>query len=114
MALQCVHSSLPPCLTAGEEELLWEHGSKWVGGEKAVEDGTRMTGDTRVKLLRQRAMRFDDPHLPYVVSILLGRLVLEGDSPVLYYTTQNSRIYHEKDLQGMPIHYEVRLIYRYM
>lgn len=30
--------------------------------------------------------------------------------PVLYYTTNNSRVYKEKDQQGMTIHFEVILI----
>ena len=40
--------------------------------------------------------------------MVLCRLVLEGESgPMLYYCTNNSRVYREKDLEGMSIHPEV-------
>ena len=35
------------------------------------------------------------------------RLVLEEESPVLYHNLHNSRVYHEKDRQGMTINPEV-------
>ena len=40
-------------------------------------------------------------------SPLPERLVLEEESPVLYHNAHNSRVYHEKDRQGMTINPEV-------
>ena len=39
------------------------------------------------------------------------RLVLEGDQPILYYTLQNSRVYHEKDPLGIEILSRVWIYY---
>jgi len=35
--------------------------------------------------------------------------VLEEESPVLYHNLQNSRVYHEKDKQGIIINQEVKV-----
>ena len=39
---------------------------------------------------------------------LIFRLVLEDDGPIVYFSMANSRVYQERDIQGMEIRQEVR------
>ncbi|XP_027700772.1 ribosomal oxygenase 1 [Vombatus ursinus] len=82
-----LHDCLPPVLSE-KERALSVHGLpvRWEAGE-AWNVGAKITTETQVRLLRHG----------------LTRLVSEDDSVVLYYTVENSRVYH----QGEPKYLEI-------
>ena len=58
--------------------------------------------------MRQVGGLWGDGHI-YIKHSFPKRLVLEEESPVLYHNLLNSRVYHEKDKQGIIINQEVRV-----
>ncbi|XP_043845461.1 ribosomal oxygenase 1 [Dromiciops gliroides] len=82
-----LHDCLPPVLSE-KERALSVHGlpARWEAGE-AWDVGAKITTETQVRLLRHG----------------LTRLVSEDDSVLLYYTVENSRVYH----QGEPKYLEI-------
>ncbi|XP_036590397.1 ribosomal oxygenase 1 [Trichosurus vulpecula] len=82
-----LHDCLPPVLSEKERSLS-VHGlpARWEAGE-AWDVGAKITAETQVRLLRHG----------------LTRLVSEDDSVLLYYTVENSRVYH----QGEPKYLEI-------
>ncbi|XP_001375764.1 ribosomal oxygenase 1 [Monodelphis domestica] len=82
-----LHDCLPPVLSE-KERALSVHGlpARWEA-EEARDVGAKITTETQVRLLRHG----------------LTRLVSEDDSVFLYYTVENSRVYH----QGEPKYLEI-------
>ncbi|XP_072485287.1 ribosomal oxygenase 1 [Notamacropus eugenii] len=82
-----LHDCLPPVLSE-KERALSVHGlpARWEAGE-AWDVGAKITPETQVRLLRHG----------------LTRLVSEDDRVLLYYTVENSRVYH----QGEPKYLEI-------
>ncbi|XP_044518000.1 ribosomal oxygenase 1 [Gracilinanus agilis] len=82
-----LHDCLPPVVSE-KERALSVHGlpARWEAGD-ARDVGAKITTETQVRLLRHG----------------LTRLVSEDDSVLLYYTVENSRVYH----QGEPKYLEI-------
>ena len=94
-------------LFSGEQEAgVWENGAYWEDGE--VIDAIELTDQTEVKLVRYGIIRY--PVNSWLLIALYetwclfhSRLVMEEDGPTLYFSTPNSRVYREKNLEGMYI-----------
>uniref|UniRef100_A0A8C2QFD2 Bifunctional lysine-specific demethylase and histidyl-hydroxylase n=2 Tax=Cricetulus griseus TaxID=10029 RepID=A0A8C2QFD2_CRIGR len=83
-----IHDSLPPVLTTTEEALS-VHGLPvhWSDGE-LVDEGARLTTETEVHMLQDG----------------IARLVGEGGRLFLYYSVENSRVYHLEEPKCLEIH----------
>lgn len=83
-----IHDSLPPVLTE-REKALSVHGLpvRWEAGEP-VNVGAQLTTETQVHMLQDG----------------IARLVGEGDRLLLYYTVENSRVYHLEEPKCLEIH----------
>ncbi|XP_049626237.1 ribosomal oxygenase 1 [Suncus etruscus] len=83
-----IHDSLPPVLT-DRERALSVHGLpvRWEAGQP-VHAGAQLTTDTQVHMLQDG----------------LARLVGEGGRLLLYYTVENSRVYHLEEPKCLEIH----------
>ncbi|XP_006884761.1 PREDICTED: bifunctional lysine-specific demethylase and histidyl-hydroxylase NO66 [Elephantulus edwardii] len=83
-----IHDSLPPVLT-DRERALSVHGLpiRWESGEP-VNVGSQLTTETEVHMLQDG----------------IARLVGEGDHLLLYYTVENSRVYHLEEAKYLEIH----------
>ncbi|XP_053316569.1 ribosomal oxygenase 1 [Spea bombifrons] len=89
-AKEFLHDCLPPVLTPAERAHS-VHGAhvKWEDG--CVQDSTLEIGkDTKIRLLRGG----------------IARLCSEGDSCLLFYSTENSRVYHQEEPKFMEIDME--------
>ncbi|XP_053192943.1 ribosomal oxygenase 1 [Scomber japonicus] len=82
-----LHDCLPPMLSSEElassvqgAPVRWERG-------KVMDAGARITSQTRVRLIRAGC----------------ARLCSDGDTVHLYYTTDNSRVYHKEELKSFEI-----------
>lgn len=82
-----LHDCLPPLLTPDElassvkgAPTRWEHG-------QVVDAGTNITSQTRVRVLRAGC----------------ARLCSDGEAVHLYYTIDNSRVYHKEELKSFEI-----------
>uniref|UniRef100_A0AAQ4R4P6 Bifunctional lysine-specific demethylase and histidyl-hydroxylase n=1 Tax=Gasterosteus aculeatus aculeatus TaxID=481459 RepID=A0AAQ4R4P6_GASAC len=81
------HDCLPPMLTPEElsssvqgASARWEHG-------QVVDVGSQITAQTRVRVLRAGC----------------ARLCSDGEAVNLYYTTENSRVYHKEELKSFEV-----------
>uniref|UniRef100_A0A3P8ZQZ4 Bifunctional lysine-specific demethylase and histidyl-hydroxylase n=1 Tax=Esox lucius TaxID=8010 RepID=A0A3P8ZQZ4_ESOLU len=86
-AIDFFHDCLPPTLTA-EELASSVHGapSRWENG-KAVDVGALMKSQTRIRLIRSG----------------IARLCSDGEAVWLYYTADNSRVYHKEEPKSFEI-----------
>ncbi|XP_020665844.3 ribosomal oxygenase 1 [Pogona vitticeps] len=76
-----LHDCLPPVLNESEKALsVYGHPARWENGNIQNVD-VQIKGKTQVRLLRYGIIR----------------LCNEGDSLLLYYTTENSRVYHKEE-----------------
>lgn len=90
MAAKFMHDSLPPCLTEREENHgVWNSGARW--NQNGVDSSKEIQLLTQIKLVR------------YGVA----RVVTEKEGYSVYYTTENSRVYHEKEPQYLDLDEEV-------
>ncbi|XP_049612676.1 ribosomal oxygenase 1 isoform X1 [Syngnathus scovelli] len=92
-AREFLHDCLPPKLTAEEAAgSVHEAPARWEDG--SVKDvGAYITSQTRVGLLRAGC----------------ARLCSDGDAVHLYYTTDNSRVYHKEEPKSFEIKPEVKM-----
>jgi len=75
---------LPPVLTEGEaRKSVFGDNSSWKDGQ--ISDKVTIGEDTEVRLIRKG----------------VARLVVEGEVITVYHTLENSRVYHEKDLDSV-------------
>ncbi|XP_063297432.1 ribosomal oxygenase 1 [Pelobates fuscus] len=89
-AKEFLHDCLPPVLTPGEKShsvygapVTWEDGR--------VQDNALQIGeDTKIRILRGG----------------IARLCSEGDSCLLYYSTDNPRVYHQEEPKSIEIDFE--------
>ncbi len=93
------------------ESGIWKSNGKLTGNGKIKHDRVEITTDSEVRLIRPKAIRFGvcvDELVHNELSALNNRAVENDENgTVLYYTTNNSRIYHEKEVEGMEIALEV-------
>jgi len=83
-----MHDALPPALELSEKaRTVFGDGEKWHSGKQAVVNRVEIDPDTRIRLIRSTAVR----------------LVPEEDTVMLYYSTENTREYHELDAQSLEI-----------
>ncbi|XP_063145924.1 ribosomal oxygenase 1 [Candoia aspera] len=76
-----LHDCLPPVLTESEKALsVFRHPARWENGSVQNVD-VQLKKTTQVRLLRYGIVR----------------LCSEGDAMLLYYTTENSRVYHKEE-----------------
>lgn len=86
MAAKFMHDCLPPCLTEFEKmHGVWNSGAQW--NQNEVVNSKEIELSTQIKLIR------------YGVA----RVVTEEEGYGVYYTTENSRIYHEKEPQYLDL-----------
>ncbi|XP_060617205.2 ribosomal oxygenase 1 [Anolis sagrei] len=82
-----LHDCLPPVLTESEKVLsVYGHPARWEDGNVRNAD-VQVKGTTRIRLLRHGIVR----------------LCNEGDAVLLYYTTENSRVYHKEEPKSCEI-----------
>ncbi|XP_024234309.1 ribosomal oxygenase 1 [Oncorhynchus tshawytscha] len=82
-----LHDCLPPMLTAEERASSVQGApSRWEDGE-AVDVGVTIRGQTRVRLIRSG----------------IARLCSDGEAVWLYYTADNSRVYHKEAPKSVEI-----------
>jgi len=83
-----MHDVLPPALELSEKaRTVFGDGEKWHSSKQAVVNRVEIDPDTHVRLIRSTAVR----------------LVPEEDTVMLYYSTENTREYHEVDAQCLEI-----------
>lgn len=83
-----IHDSMPPVLTDRERALsVYGLPIRWEAGEP-VNVGAQLTTETEVHMLQDR----------------IARLVGEGDHLFLYYTVENSRVYHLEEPKCLEIY----------
>jgi len=88
MGKRLMHDVLPPHLEPGEKMRCVEaDGEKWNTKKNAVFNRVEIDPDTKIRLIRSTAVR----------------LVTEADSVRLYYSTENTREYHEVEEQFLEI-----------
>ncbi|UYV72646.1 C14orf169 [Cordylochernes scorpioides] len=98
LAKEFIHDSLPPVLTANEKaNSIYGNGEKWVD-EGRIENIIELEPDTLIRLLR----------------LCVVRLVMENDSVRLYHSLDNSRIFHEVELQYIEIGAELAPAVEYL
>uniref|UniRef100_A0A3P8XTE7 Bifunctional lysine-specific demethylase and histidyl-hydroxylase n=1 Tax=Esox lucius TaxID=8010 RepID=A0A3P8XTE7_ESOLU len=105
-AIDFFHDCLPPTLTA-EELASSVHGapSRWENG-KAVDVGALMKSQTRIRLIRSgiasetSVVEVQDTALLHMPSITLCS---DGEAVWLYYTADNSRVYHKEEPKSFEI-----------
>ncbi|KAG9283122.1 ribosomal oxygenase 1 [Astyanax mexicanus] len=86
-ALGFLHDCLPPMLNAEEKaSSVYGAPARWEDGE-AVNVTVQMKGQTKIRLIRAG----------------VARLCGDGGAVHLYYTTENSRVYHQQELKSMEI-----------
>ncbi|XP_065920999.1 ribosomal oxygenase 1-like [Dysidea avara] len=83
MAAKYMHDCLPPCLTEKEKMCgIWGSGARWDQNLNKSVGSKKFKLSTQIKLLRHG----------------IARVITEPDAGFgVYYTTENSRIYHEKE-----------------
>uniref|UniRef100_A0A3Q4I400 Bifunctional lysine-specific demethylase and histidyl-hydroxylase n=1 Tax=Neolamprologus brichardi TaxID=32507 RepID=A0A3Q4I400_NEOBR len=88
-----IHDCLPPALTPDELVTSVKGApTRWEGGQ--VKDvGVHITTQTQIRILRAQC----------------ARLCNDGDAVHLYYTTDNSRVYHKEELKSFEIKPEVTI-----
>ncbi|XP_059212427.1 ribosomal oxygenase 1 [Centropristis striata] len=85
-----LHDCLPPMLTPEELASSVQGASaRWESGQ-VVDAGANITSQTRVRVLRAGC----------------ARLCSDGEAVHLYYTTDNSRVYHKEELKSFEINAE--------
>lgn len=86
---------------------VWSSGARW--NQNRVEDSKEIELSTQIKLVRYGVARYhgvvDNMHSSTDCSI---RVVTEQEGYSVYYTTENSRIYHEKEPQYLDLDEEVQ------
>jgi len=86
LAVGVLRDCLPPVLTEGEEgKSVFGDSSLWKDGK--ISDKVTIGEDTEVKLIRKG----------------VARLVVEGEVVSVYHTLENSRVYHEKDVDSLEL-----------
>ncbi|XP_020627821.1 bifunctional lysine-specific demethylase and histidyl-hydroxylase NO66-like isoform X2 [Orbicella faveolata] len=84
LAVGVLRDCLPPVLTEGEaRKSVFGDNSSWKDGQ--ISDKVTIGEDTEVRLIRKG----------------VARLVVEGEVITVYHTLENSRVYHEKDLDSV-------------
>ncbi|XP_019864286.1 PREDICTED: bifunctional lysine-specific demethylase and histidyl-hydroxylase NO66-like [Amphimedon queenslandica] len=83
MAVDFLHSSLPPCLSENEKKCMIYNRGPSLEEDGKVTHQTMITLDTMIKIVRQKSVR----------------LTNDGSEYSLYFNTGNTRIYKEKDPQ---------------
>ncbi|KAL0967598.1 hypothetical protein UPYG_G00254290 [Umbra pygmaea] len=82
-----IHDCLPPMLTADEQASSVQGApSRWEDGE-AVDVGVAIKSQTRIRLIRAG----------------IARLCSDGEAVWLYYTADNSRVYHKEESKSFEI-----------
>uniref|UniRef100_A0A673AWK7 Bifunctional lysine-specific demethylase and histidyl-hydroxylase n=1 Tax=Sphaeramia orbicularis TaxID=375764 RepID=A0A673AWK7_9TELE len=82
-----LHDCLPPMLTSDELATSVQGASaRWERG-RTVDVGAKITAQTKVRVLRAGCTR----------------LCSDGDAVCLYYTTDNSRVYHKEELKSLEV-----------
>lgn len=77
-------------------------------------DGFDFTTETEVKLIRYNAIRWTNHSINTLITLSFlhtCRLVTGYEENMLYYNLENSRVFQEKELQGISLDYSVS--YRY-
>jgi len=83
-----MHDALPPALELSEKaRTVFGDGEKWHSSKQAVVNRVEIDPDTHIRLIRSTAVR----------------LVPEDDTVMLYYSTENTREYHEVTAQSLEI-----------
>ncbi|XP_076874145.1 ribosomal oxygenase 1 isoform X2 [Brachyhypopomus gauderio] len=86
-AVEFLHDCLPPVLTSEEKaSSVWGAPVRWDDGE-AVDMAIHVKNQTKIRLLRAG----------------VARLCSNGEAVCLYYTTENSRVYHKEEPKCMEI-----------
>lgn len=85
-----IHDCLPPALTPGElSSSVQGAPARWHRGQ-TVDVGSPITAQSKVRLIRAGC----------------ARLCSDGDMVSLYYTTDNSRVYHKEEIKSMEVKVE--------
>merc|ERR1712098_495855 len=88
MMKKLIHDVLPPALEVSEvARTVAGDGEKWHGTKKTVVNRVEIDPDTIIRLIRSTAIR----------------LVQEDETVMMYYSTDNTREYHEVDAQSLEI-----------
>ncbi|XP_017551174.1 ribosomal oxygenase 1 isoform X1 [Pygocentrus nattereri] len=86
-AREFLHDCLPPALSEEEKSSsVYGASARWEDGE-AVDVAVRMKGQTKIRLIRAG----------------VARLCSDGEAVHLYYTTENSRVYHKEEPKSIEI-----------
>jgi len=89
---QLMRDLLPPALEAGEKaRTVVGDGERWHAGKSGVVNRVEVDPDTRVRLIRSTAVR----------------LVEEEETVMAYYSTENTREYHEAEEQSIEVGLEL-------
>ncbi|KAL9952077.1 hypothetical protein ACROYT_G039281 [Oculina patagonica] len=84
LAVGVLHDCLPPVLTEGEaKQSIFGDNSSWKDGK--ISGKVTIGEDTEIRLIRKG----------------VARLVVEGEVVTVYHTLENSRVYHEKELDRL-------------
>ncbi|XP_056437556.1 ribosomal oxygenase 1 [Gadus chalcogrammus] len=86
-AKELLHDCLPPALTPEEQASSVQGSSTRWGNGRPLNVGANINSQTRVKLIRAGC----------------ARLCSDGEVIQLYYTTDNSRVYHKEELKSFEI-----------
>lgn len=87
MAKGHIHDFLPPFLTKDEQTCSVVENGEIMIGNGIVKNRTEITFDTRIRLLRAHCIR----------------LIKEDDTFMLYYSINNSKEYHEMEVQSVEV-----------
>ncbi|XP_036438083.1 ribosomal oxygenase 1 [Colossoma macropomum] len=86
-AREFLHDCLPPALSEEEKSSsVYGASARWEDGE-AVDVAVHMKGQTKIRLIRAG----------------VARLCSDGEAVHLYYTTENSRVYHKQEPKSIEI-----------
>ncbi|KAL7888555.1 hypothetical protein AOLI_G00035290 [Acnodon oligacanthus] len=86
-AREFLHDCLPPALSEEEKSSsVYGASARWEDGE-AVDVAVHMKGQTKIRLIRAG----------------VARLCSDGEAVHLYYTTENSRVYHKEEPKSIEI-----------
>ncbi|KAL6486679.1 hypothetical protein MHYP_G00060710 [Metynnis hypsauchen] len=86
-AREFLHDCLPPALSEEEKSSsVYGASARWEDGE-AVDVALHMNGQTKIRLIRAG----------------VARLCSDGEAVHLYYTTENSRVYHKEEPKSIEI-----------
>ncbi|XP_012218584.1 ribosomal oxygenase 1 [Linepithema humile] len=87
MAKGHIHDFLPPFLTKNEQKCSVVENGEIMVDNGVVKNYTEITANTRIRLLRTHCIR----------------LIKEDDTFMIYYSTDNSKEYHEMEIQSLEV-----------